>query len=426
MGHALAGFQTPVVVLSPLVVAAGAAGAVGIAFANRRLGWDVRRLLVGYAAAALVGLIVLMFVLTPLWTILADRLDLLFRSDAIAETGGLFSADSFGFLFLFGLALLLALPAMVVGLWRSNTHGRWLVVTTYAWYFFGLAVLQIRFVGELATFAAVFAGYGFVWVAARVDAIELELPERPAPLRVPNKRVLGTLFVLLLLFGGFGALQVGVKTSQVTIEDDVYESASFIDDHATERGLEYPENYVLSDWGRNRVFNYFVNGESRSYGYAFRNYRDFAGGTDPDGWYDNFDGRVGYIVLATAEDGVNPQSAIWRLTRNFGSASDNARGVGHYSALYVPPGGTRTVVSVVPGANMTGSGEPGSAVTTSTVVNTDHIEFVYERRTVIDENGTWDLRVAHPGTYEVTIGNETTEVSVSEKAVIDGAPVSAR
>ncbi len=35
---------------------------------------------------------------------------------------------------------------------------------------------------------------------------------------------------------------------------------------AAERGHEYSENYVLSRWGQNRVYNYFVNGESEATG----------------------------------------------------------------------------------------------------------------------------------------------------------------
>ncbi len=75
-------------------------------------------------------------------------------------------------------------------------------------------------------------------------------------------------------------VQVPVKTSQVLVEDGTYDAATAIEADAADRGLEYPENYVLSRWGQNRVYNYFVNGESRSYGYARQNYGPFVAATD--------------------------------------------------------------------------------------------------------------------------------------------------
>jgi len=423
--HELAGFQSTVVAMAPAVLAAGSAAALGIATAAHRLEWGLRRVVAGYVAMAIAGLAVLNVVLTPLWETFLDRLDFLFRGDAIAETQGLFNTESFGFIFLFGFTLFLALPAMAVGLRRSIDDGRWLAVTTYAWYFFALATIQVRFVGELATFAAIFAGYGFVWTAAWIEAIPLtrRVGDELAPLRIPNRRVLATVFALMLLFASFGALQVGVKTSQVVIDDDVYESAAFIADRAEERDQGYPENYVLSDWGRNRVYNYFVSGESGGYGYAQNNYGEFAGATDPDSWYGQFEGRVGYVVLGRATDGTGPRSAIWKLTRNYGSADGNVRGVGHYRALYVAENGGRTVVAVVPGANVTGSGEAGTAVNVSTAVDTGSLQFEYERRTEVTESGDWSVRVAQPGTYAVSVGNETVDVSVSEAAVEQGERV---
>jgi hypothetical protein len=183
----------------------------------------------------------------------------------------------------------------------------------------------------------------------------------------------------VVLLGSFGALQVGVKTSQIVINDDVYESAAFIEGHAADSDLQYPENYVLSDWGRNRVYNYFANGESASYDYAFQHYREFAGGTDPDAWYDRFEDRVGYIVLSTAPEDTDPRFAISQLTQSYGSADGGVPGVGHYRVLYVTDGGSKTIVSVVPGANLTGSGEAGDRVAVSTRVVRESVQFPYER-----------------------------------------------
>lgn len=50
---------------------------------------------------------------------------------------------------------------------------------------------------------------------------------------------------------------------EVTIEEQMYNAASWMYEYAADRGWEYPENYVFSVWGRNRVYNYYANGESR-------------------------------------------------------------------------------------------------------------------------------------------------------------------
>jgi dolichyl-diphosphooligosaccharide--protein glycosyltransferase len=176
----------------------------------------------------------------------------LIRNDGIAEVQGLFG-DSSGWLLLFGLVLVLALPYMAWGTQRALEDRRWLPPAVYGWYFFVLAALQVRFVGELAAFAALFAGLGFVHLAERVD-----VARRPAPLTgdrisafsIPDSRQLGALAVLFLLVGGLGMLQVPVKVSQVTISEERHATAEWMADYSEERGWEYPENYVFSSGGR--------------------------------------------------------------------------------------------------------------------------------------------------------------------------------
>lgn len=421
--HLAAGMQSTVPVLTPGVLAAWAGATLAIAAGAHRVGWSLQRVLAGYGLLGVAGLVGLLVGPATIRTEVARRLVELFRSDGIAETQSLLDPGTAGFFVHIGVVAL-ALPALVVGLRRATNDGRWLVVGTYAWAFLALAVLQVRFVGELAPFLAVFAGVGAVRIAERYNAVPVGATDANGTShRVPSRPRVAAVVVLIVLSGGVAAGEVADVTGAVVVEDRVYDSATYIAERADERGLEYPENYVLSDWSDNRVHNYYVSGESRSYLYAQGNYTEFAGGTDPDVWFDTFDGRVGFVVLAGAADGVDPRSTIWRLTRNFGSATDDVPGVGHYRPLYIPPDGGRLVVEVVPGATVSGPADPGTAVTVSTTIDRPTVQFNYQRQTVSAEDGTWQVRVANPGTYEVTVGNESTTVEIPEHAILDGQSV---
>lgn len=85
----------------------------------------------------------------------------LFHSDCIAETQGLF-ADSAGWLLLFRFLFFLALPYLAWATRHALDDDAWVVLLVYAWGFSLLALVQVRFVDEFATFVAVFAGFGLV------------------------------------------------------------------------------------------------------------------------------------------------------------------------------------------------------------------------------------------------------------------------
>lgn len=441
VGHAILGFQTTAVALSPAVLACGALGSVGLAEYWHRAAWRANTLLVAYGAVAILGTFFLWASGSSVWDLLVYRLDTLFRSSEVSETASLFDLGSLAIFTQFGLALFLAIPAMIVGTVRSIDAPRWLPLTIYAWCFFALAALQLRFGGELSITVAVFAGVGFVWLANRIGALSLQgKADRSNGLsRLPDRGTVAKVLVLLLLLGGVGAGQTVERTEPLPISDRVYNTATFVSEYADERGQTYPESYVLSDWSDNRVYNHYVSGNGESYEYARTEYRRFAGGTDPGSWYPEFagetnreethpgyDGRVGYVVLGVAADGVNPRSTIWRLTRNLGSARGDVSGVGHYRVIYVPPERGRVAVAVVPGATLSGVGEPNASVSVATDVEAEGIAFEYERRTVAGERGQWTLRVAHPGEYDVQVGNESSTVSVPEDTVETGSTVEVR
>ncbi|MCU4800385.1 hypothetical protein OB920_08395 [Halobacteria archaeon HArc-gm2] len=420
--HVVVGWHTQQVAFAPALLFVGAVGALLAAEAVQRTTGDVRHLAAVDAVGAVVGFLLFRAALPEYWTRLQSELDRLFRSDSIAETAGLLSPDSFGFLYLFGFALALALPFMAMGAWRAVDDDRWLVASVYGWYFFLLATFQVRFVGELAAFAAVFAGYGFVWVAAWIDAAG-PIGDRVERLRLPNRTQLGTLVLLFVLVASLGIVQVPVKTSQVTITDDTYHTSQFLAEHSADLGQAYPDNYVLSEWGQNRHYNYFVSGESRSYGYAQSNYDRFIRSPNPDESYDRLEGRVGYVVLDPTRN-IGVRTAHSRLTETYGSATDTRPGLAHYRALYVAPGESRVAYAVVPGATVTGNASANATVSLATDVSLPNAEFTYERQTTANADGTYSVPVAHPGTYRVVADGETREVTVSESAVRNGTTVS--
>jgi len=425
--HAVAAWQTALVASTPALLTAGTIVVIATAEATRRLGGTVRQLAAVDVALGVVGLVVFRFGFTDQWGTFSSRLDTLFRSDGIAETYGLFSADAFGFLFLLGLTLFLALPAMVWGvtLARSDQSG-WLVASSYTWVLFALAVIQVRFVGELAPFLALFAGLAFVWTASWVDVARPVLTTGNRDLRdvlIPNTRALGSLFVLFLLFGALGMVQVPVKTSQVITDDGAYGAAATVDADATDRGLEYPENYVLSRWGQNRMYNYFVNGESQSYGYARQTYGPFIAATDPGEAHNRISGRVGYVVTTETEV-EEPTTMYVRLHQHFGSKNGEVDGLAHYRPLFVSEDGSHKAFAVVPGGTIQGTAAPNATVSVATTVAVSDREIAYERRTTANQNGEFTVTVASPGTYTVTTdgGSETT-VEVTEQTVYGGGNV---
>lgn len=81
-------------------------------------------------------------------------------------------------------------------------------------------------------------------------------------LPTPDRRQVGVFIALFLLVGGLGIIQVPVKTNQLTISEERYVTAAWMDDNADEHDWGYPQNYVFSPLSYNRLYNYFVNGES--------------------------------------------------------------------------------------------------------------------------------------------------------------------
>ena len=107
-----------------------------------------------------------------------------------------------------------------------------------------------------------------------------------------------------------------------------------VEEYSDEQDMESPENYVLSQWGHNRVYNYFVSGHSRSYSFARSNHVPFVTGTNSTEWYDRLRDRTGFVV--TSQEVVTNRSTLGtRLHEHHGSRNGMVPGVGHYQLVYV-------------------------------------------------------------------------------------------
>jgi dolichyl-diphosphooligosaccharide--protein glycosyltransferase len=421
--HTGLGWHTTVVASAPVLLTAGAGGVLLVTEAIFRTRPDARLAGGAVLASGLVGLPTIAIVQPAAWATLTARVSgTLIRTDAIAETDGLF-ADSAGWLLLFGFVLVLALPYLGWATRRALDDLRWVVPVGYAWAFLSLAVLQVRFVGEFATFAAVFAGLGFVHLAERVDLARPPQPFSGAVdghmLTLPDRQQAGSIVLLFLLVGGLGLIQVPIKTNQVTTPAPMYETAAWMDDY-TERSEwgDRPE-YVLSQWGDNRMYNYHVSGNSRSYRFARQNYPVFLGAVDAQTWYERLSGRTGFIVYAGTS---GPERTVAARLAAFGSRTSAVSGLAHYRAVYDSPDGPYRVFTLVPGATLVGTAEPNTTVTvatTTTVAGSDRT-VEYERRVATDAEGQYRVTVPYPGEYTSPTGT----TAVSERAVLSGTTVS--
>lgn len=419
--HSALGWQSGTVASAPLLVLAGTVGVLALAAIFHRLGLSARALAAVEVVGAVAAVLFVQTVTPEYWADLQSGIGRLTRHTGIAEMASLLDGQTLGWLLLFGFVLVLAVPYLLwasVRIYRGDDE--WLVPGVYGWYFLALAMFQVRFVGELAPFTAIFAGLGFVHLANVVDVARPPLPfgtdGAPATdggrrsFEVPTPRAAGALFALFLLVGGLGMVQAPVKISQIAVEDQTYQTAAWISDDAAAANLSYPDDYVFSSWGRNRVYNYFVNGHSDSYGYAKSNYASFVSAVNGSQWYEKLHGRTGYVVTQDV-DGFSKRTLQTRLHQHYGSASGSVPGTGHYRAVYATPDGSRKTFRLVPGATIVGDVAANETVTVAANVSIPNAAFTYERHATATD-GRFRVRVAYPGKYRV--GNRTVTVTAAD------------
>ena len=432
LAHVALGWHSRLIAAVPAVLFAGSVLVVATAAAWRRA--DLPAWAFPSSGLALVGVTTLgVYLGSPsTWARIERELQRLAGvgfGDTV-EFQSIFSTATMGWLLSFGFLLLFAVPYMawgVAAVYRGNR--RWLGVTAYAWFTLALAISLSRFAGEFAPFLAVFAGLGFVHVAAWIEVLDPPVPfgGEGRRLSMPEPRAILQIVLLVGLISSLSIAMAPVSANNLAFGDDQYEATAFIDQHAAEHGYEYPDSYVFSPWSWNRMYNYHVNGEARSYGPARSHYRNFSLATEPAAATDRVDAAPGnnkYVVTEPYEPETPPESMQTRLHDRLGSAGDGVDGLAHFRALYVSPSGDYKVFRYVPGATLNGSAAPGEAVTVSTEVDIEGASFTYERRVEVTGGGQVSVTVPYPTTYEVEYPDgSTTAVPVEQSAIDNGETV---
>ncbi|MDR9431569.1 MAG: hypothetical protein RI568_12845, partial [Natronomonas sp.] len=256
VAHVTWGWHDRLVVAIPIALFGGTVVVSGVAQLSRRFSlpsWTVPTASLGTVSAATLAV----YVGRPEWwaTIRRELRRLAgIGSEDIVEAQSIFSTTTMGWLLLFGLILLFAIPYMAWGaavVYRGDR--RWAGVTAYAWFTLALAVSLSRFAGELSPFLAIFAGVGLVHVAAWIDAAEQPVPfgGEDGRLTIPEAGTALRILALVGLIFGLSVAMAPVSASNLGFGDDQYGAAAFIDQHAEANGYEYPESYVFSPWSWN-------------------------------------------------------------------------------------------------------------------------------------------------------------------------------
>jgi len=441
--HGTLGWHTDAVAILPVLLFFGLLGGVLLAEGAHRWHISLQRI-VAIEIAAVIAAAVSGYLLVPSVPITLERgVMFLFGAEGVAETRTLFEGTLGGPLapiFLFGFSFFLAIPYLAWANWYvyREKAKRWQILVVYTVYLLGLALLQMRFAGQLALFVSIFAGLGTVHLLAWVDLTsdpppfaknskqshetrKNKLSPGNTAMKSSGRREILSTGGLLLGVGGLGGLLTPLKHQQVSTDRRKYRTAIRIREYSEEHGLKYPQNYVLSAWGRNRMYNYFVNGRSRSYRYAQERYIPFLASEQPDEWYDQFAGRVGFIVTTNLENGISSSTTAYeRLHQALGSRYMGSPGLEHYRAMYSSEDRSHKVFQLGPGARITGTAPTNSEFELTTTVELSGDEFTYERQLEADKYGVYDIRVPYPGEY--TSRKSTFEIS--ETDVSDGRTIS--
>jgi dolichyl-diphosphooligosaccharide--protein glycosyltransferase len=352
----------------------------------------------------------------------------------IVEARGLFNRLTTPIAYL-GIPVFISIPGLG---WVSyaqikNPDRSRLALVIFGWSLFIAAIIQLRFAAIFGVISAVFTGVVFVYLLARlglVDALNEQQSQQQetnslskTSVSLPTPGVMVLILVLFFLIGGIGMWASVLQTNDTTVTDSELQAAMAIDDHATATNTTWNDNYVFSTWGENRIYNYFVSGQSRIYFFAQEYYQDFVSETSPDEAYSMISNQVGYIVikpLGTTSGGrIPPETMQARLNQQWGSATQQVSGLGHYRAIY--SGLDRKVYEVVPGAKLQWMGNANTTQVIETAARVDGRVVPYKRRVTSNQNGQYSVRVAYPGEYEFSGLNTT--VSVSEAAVTNGTTV---
>ncbi|MFA9517428.1 hypothetical protein ACERIT_09465 [Halopenitus sp. H-Gu1] len=433
--HTRGGLMERAVAYTPALLLGGLVAVVAIGETCLRIDRLSVRTYLGTCLAAVGGFVAIVWQRYPeIPTRFIERVGFVTGRQEIAESRRLFSGDFafvFGSIDMFGWLFFLAFPTMIWVSWRciKRHDPRWLVPCSFGWPLFGFMVFQIRFSGEFSPFAAIFTAVGTVLLFSKLDLLA------PASVFGDRSRYrLDVSFGLpttkglyiaagLILLASLSLLVIPGIMDTVAHGDSQVEAIEWMQEDVTEH--DRPA-FVLSDWGDQRLYNYHVFGDSDTYSTgAHRDMEVMLSSTDPDGEYDRFESGVGYLVLTELNVETTAEQGYTRLVEQLGSASGEVDGVGHYRAQFVASDGSVVVFTPVPGATINGSApadvEPGDRLTVETNVSIPGAEFTYTRYATVDDDGSFSVTVAQPGSYE--IGDRT--VSVSEADVREGRTIDA-
>jgi dolichyl-diphosphooligosaccharide--protein glycosyltransferase len=163
------------------------------------------------------------------------------------------------------------------------------------------------------------------------------------------------------------------------------------------------------------MYNYFVSGESRSYGFARSNYEEYLSGTDEASWYERFEGRVGYVVYDSERR--DPVAGTIGAELASYTERDTLGELPHHRMVHVSPGGRFLVFAPVAGAILTGEAEPNQTMVVEATLAVEDETVAYQRSVGTDSTGAFELRVPYPGTYTV----DQKRAVVTEQAVLNGS-----
>ncbi|MCQ4333102.1 hypothetical protein KM295_06245 [Natronomonas sp. F2-12] len=421
--HVGLGWHNSLAALTPALVAVGAVAVIGVGELWHRLERPAYELLAIEGVVAIAGLAGLfVFELIEPSRITNSLTQVFFREGA-TETTSLFAVKhavilgplwQIGLPYYFGLAALAVATTLVV----QRYEPAWLLSVCFAWYYMALAAFQVRFAAQLVLFSSLFAAVSGVYLLAHIGLIRSFVPfardeaERDKPFKIPGGRTSGYLFGTIGLLLILNLILVPSLVGQVTYSDEQFEAALTIDEHADEMDRSYPETAVDTAWGDVRMYNYFVNGESSSYG---SRYEQLLGAEHPDGRADGLRQNGKYVVVSEREDPSSESYEI--LFEGLGVGHGDVETTsGRFQPVYV--GDSHRAFTVVEGAVLNVSSSTATSVTASTVLEVNDEEIMYERHGEI-ENGYVEIRVAHPGEY--TIGTESR--TVNETAVHTGEQI---
>lgn len=426
VAHVRWGWHESIAVTTPTLIAVGGFLVMAVGSLWQALDRPATWLAAVEAVVAVVGLVAFSRLRPDDFARLQRRFtdDFLGREAAI-ETGSLFATDQaviLGPLWQIGLGFYLGLVPLVVATWygyRRYEPG-WLVVATFAWVWLAFAAVQARFAGQFAIFAAVFGAVGLVYLLAALDLVRdpdlfgdgLDGPALSWPGLSGKTGYLALVVVVVLLVN---LVFVPTLLAQPQYSDDQVGAALAIDDHADAHDRASPETRVISQWGDQRMYNYVVSGESRSYDRQIYD-ESFLNATDPDAWAQGR-GNVGYVVVLDRE--FPAETAPAQLFDESGLGGDSGDGLARYQLVF--DGESARAFAVVTGAVIEANATANASVTAETELTAGGEQRTYARTGTADGDGVVRLRVAYPGEY--TIG--TTTVTVSASDVEEGTVVPA-